>query len=64
MMVQHYTNMSQIQKLNGQSHSVNGKFESSEKQKHLHLKVDSWGFNPTLESKVMERKNRPFSTMQ
>lgn len=32
MMVQHYTNMSQIQNLNGQSHSVNGKFESSEKQ--------------------------------
>lgn len=32
MMVQHYTNMSQIQKLNGQSHPVNGKFESSEKQ--------------------------------
>lgn len=49
MMVQHYTNMSQIQNLNGQSHSVNGKFESSEKQirknfypvEHLYLKVDS-----------------------
>lgn len=37
MMVQHYTNMSQIQKLNGQSHSVNSKFESSEKQNPKNL---------------------------
>lgn len=37
MMVQHYTNMSQVQKLNGQSHSVNGKFESSEKQNPKNL---------------------------